>query len=76
MNTITSIFEQAQLAEAAYADFSNPNISHLAALQAEKFSSAQATEFLNNWRVVDHVPNLNSGFTATLFDDQLWRAAA
>lgn len=26
MSTVTSLFDQAQLAEAAYADFSNPNI--------------------------------------------------
>lgn len=76
MNTITSVFEQAQLAEAAYADFWNKQTNSImtskiqvqAALEANDFSTAQATEFLNNWQVVDHVPDLGSGFSATVFE--------
>ena len=33
MSTIQELFQQAQLAEAAYADFSNPNVSTANALQ-------------------------------------------
>jgi len=69
MNTVTSIFEQAQLAEAAYANLWDAGLSQpitlkedvKAALIAEKFSAAQVSEFVNNWQVVDHVPDLNSG---------------
>lgn len=83
MNTITSLFEQAQLAEAAYAKFIN-SVGGLittgdelkAALIASGFSqspndptqSAQATEFVKQWRVVDHIPDTASGFSATLFE--------
>jgi hypothetical protein len=63
MNTIQNLFQQAQLAEAAYADLmtaigSQSNL--LTALNiANKdsyggsFSPAQATDFVAHWRVVD-----------------------
>ena len=71
MNTVRSIFEQAQLAEAAYANLWDAGLSQpvtfeddvKTALIAEKFSPTQAAEFVNNWRVVDHVPDLSSGFS-------------
>jgi len=71
MNSITSIFEQAQLSDAAYADFTNPD--HKAALQAREFSNTQAAEFLKNWKVVDQytspVPgSVDTGFSATVFE--------
>lgn len=73
MNTITSLFQQAQLAEAAYANFIDNTGSLIttdagvkAALIASGFSSdpnnttqsAQATAFLTHWQVVDQSPPL------------------
>ncbi|MDZ4200890.1 MAG: hypothetical protein U1C96_01940 [Gallionella sp.] len=52
MSTIQDMFQQAQLAEAAYADFggfANPKD----ALIDIKFSDAQTDVFLKNWRVAD-----------------------
>ena len=69
MSTTTSLFEQAQLAEAAYADFSDPGKTRLQALKDEGFSDAQATEFVLHWKVVSHIPNqVPSGFSATVFE--------
>ncbi len=76
MNTITSIFEQAQLSEAAYANFWDAQLFQplalpediKAALLAEQFSEAQAADFVAHWKVVDHVPDLGSGFSATIFE--------
>lgn len=72
MTTIQELFQQAQLAEAAYADFSDPNVSIIAALQntnnGGSFTEAQATEFVKHWKVVNQVPDLASGFSATVFE--------
>ena len=74
MNTITSIFEQAQLAEAAYADFNDPLKSDLQVLQDNGFSLSQAAEFVQNWRVVHQYDNstlsgvFGTGFSATVFE--------
>lgn len=80
MSTIQNLFEQAQLAEAAYANLwnsgTNSAITHpelvKSALQdtsnSMSFSAAQATEFLTHWRVADHLPDTGSGFSATLFE--------
>jgi len=71
MNTVQNLFQQAQLAEAAYADFSNTNIEQ--ALQAEGFVTAQIAAFVTQWEVVDQytadgfIVGDNSGFSATLF---------
>jgi hypothetical protein len=48
MSTIQNLFQQAQLAEAAYADFSDPTKTIFDALTTGdgKFSQAQATTFL------------------------------
>ncbi len=80
MNTIQNLFEQGQLAEAAYAKFllfpNNPK----GALEDEGFSATQATEFLKHWTVVSHQPDTANGFSATLFqrndDDPLSGARA
>jgi len=80
MNAVKDLFEQAQLAEAAYAKFWNaatnspitdPTLVKNALQDTANngsFSATQAAEFVNNWRVVDHVPDLNSGFSATIFE--------
>ncbi|WP_163336235.1 hypothetical protein [Desulfopila sp. IMCC35008] len=68
MNSIQDIYQKAELSEAAYADFSNPNISPLAALQAYGFSFTQATDFLNHWKVIAQCPNTDTGFSGTVFE--------
>jgi hypothetical protein len=64
MSTIT-LFDQAQLAEASYADFTGINVT--STTQAIKdalttgdgeFSAAQATEFVLHWRVINQSPAL------------------
>ena len=74
MSTITSVFEQAQLAEAAYANFINSAGGIVSgdelkgALIASGFSSdpndptqsAQAAEFVSNWEVVHQYDNSES----------------
>jgi len=73
MSTIQELFQQAQLAEAAYADFSQAR-SLLAALTDDQtggtFSTAQATAFAARYQVVSQQPNTSSGFSATLFLDK------
>jgi len=84
MSTIQDLFQQAQLTEAAYANFWNTTTNSTitdpelvtAALIASGFSSdpnnpaqsAQATAFVTQWRVVDQQPNTASGFSATVFE--------
>ena len=71
MSTIQDLFQQAQLAEAAYADFLNPNISVRQALQNEGMSASQAADFLTRWQVVSQFSEsglLSNGFSATLFE--------
>lgn len=69
MSTIQNLFQQAQLAEAAYADFSDPTKTFFDALTTGDgaFSSAQAAAFVTDWSVVNQQPNTVSGFSATLF---------
>ena len=74
MSSIQNLFQQAQLAEAAYADFSNPDVQK--ALTNAGFSSAQAVEFVAHWRVIDQYDNstgliglFGTGFSATLFQN-------
>ena len=84
MNTITSLFQQAQLAEAAYANFFDnsgnlitTNAGLVTALTDSKFSQAQATAFTNEWSVVDQytAPSFlgltGSGFSATVFKNKV-----
>ena len=75
MSTIQDLFLQSQLAEAAYADFSSPDITVQQALQNEGFSEIQATDFLTHWSYVDQFTDSGllgltdgSGFSATLFE--------
>ena len=78
MNTIQNLFQQAQLAEAAYADLTTTIGSQsnlLTALNVANkdqyggsFTLAQATDFVAHWRVVSHQPNTTSGFSATVFE--------
>jgi Ca2+-binding RTX toxin-like protein len=88
VSTIQNLFEQAQLAEAAYANFIDPQTGLpytttkgiTDALQDHSnnlnFSTAQATAFANEWRVVDQytIPTgmlglSGSGFSATVFQN-------
>ena len=81
MSTIQDIYQQAQLAEAAYANFvigsgliaTRDELK--TALEAEGMSTAQATEFITHWKVVDQYTATawggltdGSGFSATVFE--------
>jgi len=78
MSTIQDLFQQAQLAQAAYADLTGTAGNQTALITrldvANKdtyngtFSQSQATEFVKHWRVVSHQPDTSSGFSATLFE--------
>lgn len=74
MNTIQDLFQQAQLAEAAYANFAAHPGDPQAALQDQgnnmHFSESQATAFVAQWAVVDQLPDTSSGFSGTLFQDK------
>lgn len=84
MNTIQNLFQQAQLAEAAYADLTTAigSESHmLTALNVANkdvyggsFSTAQAAAFIADWTVVDQYTAtetwLGTGFSATLFKNK------
>jgi Ca2+-binding RTX toxin-like protein len=79
MSTIQELFQQAQLAEAAYANFFD-NAGNLITTNAQlitaltntdadgKFSLAQAAALVTDWRVVNYFPDTASGFSATLFE--------
>ncbi len=82
MNTIQDLFQQAQLTEAAYANFFNDagvlatdDNSVKAALQNEGFSTTQAAAFVAQWRVIDQytAPSTlgvtGTGFSATVFQN-------
>ncbi len=79
MSAIDNLFQQAQLAEAAYANFINPTTGNIfitqvgisGALVASDFSLTQAASFLQNWRVISQFSEtdvLDNGFSATLFE--------
>ncbi|MCU7937651.1 MAG: hypothetical protein KZQ99_22850 [Candidatus Thiodiazotropha sp. (ex Dulcina madagascariensis)] len=60
------------LSEASYADFdisgaiTQTDIEN--ALIANGFSNTQASDFITNWKVVSHLPNTSTGFSATIFE--------
>ncbi len=79
---INRLYEMALLSEASYANLElarnvdgsfdltrtenalkDPNFNDM------KFSDVQATEFITQWRVVEHQENTTSGFSATLFEN-------
>ncbi|TNC96536.1 MAG: outer membrane adhesin-like protein, partial [Rhodocyclaceae bacterium] len=81
MSAMQDLFQQAQLAEAAYANFAGMNaftpkseIERALTTGDGAFSVAQATEFVTHWRVVNQytVPSFfgltGSGFSATVFE--------
>lgn len=71
----TTLYQQALLAEVAYADFATAINSDgsfdsgktKTALIAKGLSPVQADEFTTNWKVISHQPDTDSGFSATLF---------
>ncbi len=79
MNTIQDLYQQAQLAEAAYANFWSSGTNSVItdaelvkkALQDKtnsmSFSTAQAAAFALEWSVVSQQPDTENGFSATLF---------
>jgi hypothetical protein len=74
MSTIQDLFQQSQLAEAAYANFVNgggliaTGDELKTALIAEGFSESQAADFVTHWQVVSQQPDTASGFSATVFE--------
>jgi hypothetical protein len=58
------------LSEAAYADLRNKIDSDdiESALVSSGFSQSQAEDFVTHWRVAHHLPNTNTGFSATVFE--------
>jgi len=76
MSSISSLFTQGQLAEASYADLRNSQVGSTitdpqqvkARLLAVGFSDSQAAALVSQWRVVNHIPDTASGFSATLFE--------
>jgi hypothetical protein len=81
-NTLT-LFEQALLAEASYADLigteNNPDLlkTRLIAQDGDDydFSPIQASEFVTYWRVVTHQADTSSGFSAFAGVMDLFRAS-
>jgi hypothetical protein len=83
MNTIQNLFQQAQLAEAAYTNLTSAIGNQTAFKQAldvangGSFSPAQAAAFVTDWRVVDQYTATGlfgqtwtgTGFSATLFQN-------
>lgn len=75
MSTINTLFQQSQLAEAAYASFID-NAGNLittdagikTALQNNGMSTTQAAAFISQYRVVDQILDTASGFSATVFE--------
>lgn len=74
MSAITNLYQQTTLAEAAYADFWDqenngliPESQMEGELTTEGMSPKQASVLLDTWDILDHVPNLDSGFSATIF---------
>jgi hypothetical protein len=76
MSEIGNLFEQAQLAEAAYANFvdnagrlltNRTLIENALKTGGSSFSPAQATAFVDKWDVIDHIPDTKAGFSATIF---------
>ncbi len=76
MSTIQALFQQTQLAEAAYANFfdaagnlvmTDAQLKTALTTADSKFSPAQATAFVTDWEVADHVPDTAAGFSATIF---------
>ncbi|MCU7869288.1 MAG: hypothetical protein KZQ98_12250 [Candidatus Thiodiazotropha sp. (ex Lucinoma borealis)] len=60
------------LSEASYADFdtigaiTQTDVEN--ALIARGFSNTQAADFITHWRVAHHLPNTDTGFSATIFE--------
>ena len=74
MSAIQDLFQQAQLAEAAYANFTAFSNNPKGALEEVGFSSTQADDFVKHWEVINQyiAPAAilgigGTGFSATLF---------
>ena len=73
-SNITTYFDQAQLALAAYAIDLTPNTVrdvYEQALQDAGMTAAQATRFANRYEIIDSQQNTFSGFAATLFRERI-----
>jgi RTX calcium-binding nonapeptide repeat (4 copies) len=63
-------FANLQMAAEALLDNSGTFTAQLVAgnNRASRFTQSQATQFANEWKVVDHKPNTSTGFSGTLFE--------
>ncbi|MDB2705254.1 hypothetical protein N9Y67_01795, partial [Pseudomonadota bacterium] len=72
---VNNYFENAQLAQAAYAildkDLVSDSVNYIAKLKEDKanFSASQAAQFASQYSVIDDQQNTDDGFSATLFKD-------
>jgi len=78
MVTITQYFEQAELSLAAYSlnlqsgmSGSNQVTAYIDALKLAGMSAQQAADFANNYTVVNQSPDTPSGFSATVFQNNI-----
>ena len=72
-SNISTFFDQAQLALAAYAPSLTPDTlrdSYESALKAAGMTAAQAKRFADRYEIVDSQQNTSSGFAATLFRER------
>jgi hypothetical protein len=71
-NTIENLYSQSVLSEASYAKFGKSTIregGYRQDLENADFSKSQAIAFLVKYRVISHIPNTGSGFSATVFQE-------
>ena len=61
--------DMAALAEAAYALFDSDKTTQEALIDSG-FSDSQATAFVTNWALIDHLPDTSTGFSATVFQSK------
>ena len=72
-SSITTYFDQAQLALAAYAVNLTPNLApdrYEAALVVAGMTTVQAQRFADRYEIIDSQQNTSSGFAATLFREK------
>ncbi len=68
MTSISKLFDQAELALAAYANLES-NVDPIAELKRIGFADVQARSFLEQWRVVDQYTDPRTGLSATVFEE-------
>ena len=69
---VTELSKNALLAEASYTDLEGLTEDEQVedALKLNGVAGSQAAELILEWRVAHHLPNTESGFSATLFESK------